>query len=305
MHELIELGLARETHGPRCISYVLEDDSLFNLSEYKIVRNQETKKFLDSAKSRYNGKLKLTYFIEDCVSLKSLTPTIESYTFVSVVANLLGSVLEVMKNGYLEVTDLVLDMNRIFVDPNSMEVKLIYLPINMPANRGTTTLRFSPMEDIRSNLVKLIFSTPNILSSRTKELCDWLSDSSKTIEDIYANLRIVRPVHGTSISTTQNVTMTLTAINTPERIEFRINKPVFSIGRNAGENDGHIGFNPAISGMHCKIYKTQAGFEVEDCSRNGTFVNKTKIQSGKRAKLKNGDILRLANSDFSVSITEG
>ena len=51
MHELIERGLAIEVHGPQCMSYILEDESLFNLSEYKIIHNQGTEKFLDSTKS--------------------------------------------------------------------------------------------------------------------------------------------------------------------------------------------------------------------------------------------------------------
>ena len=57
MHELLERGLAIEVLGPQCVSYILEDESLFNLSEYKIIHNQGTEKFLDSTKSTYNGKI--------------------------------------------------------------------------------------------------------------------------------------------------------------------------------------------------------------------------------------------------------
>ena len=60
MHEWIEERKLLEVHGPQSLSYILEDDSLFNLSEYKILQNQDNDFFVDCAKLRYNGKIKLT-----------------------------------------------------------------------------------------------------------------------------------------------------------------------------------------------------------------------------------------------------
>lgn len=80
MHEWIEEGKLQEVHGTQSLSYILEDDGLFNLSEYKILHNQDHDFFVDCAKLRYNGKIKLTYFLDDYVSLKALLPTLEAYT---------------------------------------------------------------------------------------------------------------------------------------------------------------------------------------------------------------------------------
>ena len=37
-------------------------------------------------------------------------------------------------------------------------------------------------------------------------------------------------------------------------------------------------------------------------SANGTYVNKAKLQPNQSTPIKNGDVIRLANSDFQVSI---
>lgn len=308
MHELIERGLAKEVHGPQCISYILEDDSLFNLSEYKIIHNQGTEKFLESVKSTYNGKIKLTYFLDEHVSLKSLAGAIEVYPFVSVLANALTSVLEVNGNGYLDLCDLMLDLNRIFVNPTSLDVKLIYLPINSQLNRGTSLLANSPVDELRAGLVRLISSTPALQSAKTREISAWLSDSSMSLADICARIRMEMPGQQKKmlpVNIAKNSVLVIRSTNPRDFAEFRINSDSFVIGRNPNEADGYIGFNPAISSRHCIIYKTQFDYEIEDISKNGTYINNIRINSGVRSKLKDGDVLRLANSNFSVSIVEG
>lgn len=304
MHELIEKGLVTEIRGPQSISYVLEEDGLFNLSEYKIIHNQQTTAFVDFAKYTYNGKDKLTYFTEEYVSLKSIVSSIEVYPFVSIVANILGCINDTVHNGYLDAAALNLEFNRIFVNPNTLDVKLIYLPVNGRHSGGTVVKNTSALEELRTNLVKLIYSTPSLISPKTREICGWLSDGLMSLDDVHSRIR----TGGTQGSKRTRVDkiLVLSALNTSAKYELAVNKASYTIGRNAAEVDGHIGFNPAVSGIHCKIKKSGACFTVEDLnSRNGTFVNKVKVAAGNSAMLKEGDILRISNTDFKVSIREG
>lgn len=308
MHELIERGLAIEVRGPQCMSYILEDESLFNLSEYKIIHNQGTEKFLDSTKSTYNGKVKLTYFLDEYVSLQSIAGAVEVYPFIGVLANTIGSILEISGNGYLDLSDLVLTLNRIYVNPTTLDVKLIYLPVNTPPNSGTSLLMNSPIDELRSGLVKLISSTPGLMSSRTREIASWLSDSSMSLEAIYTAMRVNNDPIRKPDNKQKNYVLVIKNLTPHDRTEFKIsqnNGTSFVIGRNAVEVDGYIGTNPAISGKHCIIYGTTSGFEIEDISKNGTFINNARLTPGKRIRLNDMDSLRLANSNFSVSITEG
>ena len=67
--------------------------------------------------------------------------------------------------------------------------------------------------------------------------------------------------------------------------------------------DGTISYNRMISRAHCRINKDGSLVTITDLqSSNGTYVNQTKLQPNQPCQLQNGDIIRLANSDFQVSI---
>ena len=51
-----------------------------------------------------------------------------------------------------------------------------------------------------------------------------------------------------------------------------------------------------ISRLHCTLIEKDSAFEVTDQgSSNGTFLNGTRLKSGDRLRLKDGDILELAH----------
>lgn len=312
MHEWIEEGKLQEVHGTQSLSYILEDDGLFNLSEYKILHNQDHDFFVDCAKLRYNGKIKLTYFLDDYVSLKALLPTLEAYTFVTVLANLLGSIVEIVHNGYLDVADLNLAFNRIYVDPASLTVRLIYVPLNGERTSGTVLLTAPVTDRFRSELRKLIQSAPGLSGDRLRPVCDWLEDKTLSLEEVYKNVRTMSPggasgggdsPAGRGGRTRRRVT--LTALNAPDALTVEINKPEFRLGRSKTETDCCLLFNAAIGRVHCRIFNSNGVVAVEDAdSKNGTFVNKVRLKPHERKTLHDRDVLRLANSDFSVRIED-
>lgn len=66
-------------------------------------------------------------------------------------------------------------------------------------------------------------------------------------------------------------------------------------------NDGVISFNKMISRVHCKITVNGNQYWITDLqSANGTFVNHARLQPNQSTPLKNGDLVKLANSDFQV-----
>ena len=74
------------------------------------------------------------------------------------------------------------------------------------------------------------------------------------------------------------------------------------IGKHA-DMDGVIKFNNAVSRRHCMIEAAEGRFTITDLqSANGTFVNKQRLSSGTPAAIGEGDVIRLANTDFKVSI---
>ena len=93
------------------------------------------------------------------------------------------------------------------------------------------------------------------------------------------------------------------AMNAPTRVEIVVNKDVFVIGKKPELCDGVINFNKMISRSHCRINKNGNQYTITDLqSANGTYVNRVRLQPNQPYQINSGDLVRLANSDFQVSI---
>lgn len=87
-----------------------------------------------------------------------------------------------------------------------------------------------------------------------------------------------------------------------EEEKHLINKDIFVIGRLVGEVD-LIAQNRAIGKMHCEIHKEgPTYFVIDNNSKNGTFVNGTRINAGNKYEIKDQDELKLANSIYKFVI---
>ena len=83
-----------------------------------------------------------------------------------------------------------------------------------------------------------------------------------------------------------------------------VTKDSFVIGKNAAVVDGVVSFNKMISRVHCRITKENMQYMITDLkSANGTYVNRVRLTPEQPHQIKNGDIIRLANSDFQVVIS--
>lgn len=93
----------------------------------------------------------------------------------------------------------------------------------------------------------------------------------------------------------------LTRIKTGEKIS--INKPVFRIGKEKSYVDYFIADNTAISRSHLNIYTENGEYFIEDTnSTNHTYLNGALINSNIKVKITSGDMVRLANEDFTFSV---
>ena len=97
--------------------------------------------------------------------------------------------------------------------------------------------------------------------------------------------------------------MQLVSLNAPNKITLSVDKSEYVIGKKADAVDGILSFNKMISRIHCKIIQRDGQFFIEDLrSANGTYVNYEKLNPHSPRLLKNGDRIRLANSDFEAMI---
>ena len=78
-----------------------------------------------------------------------------------------------------------------------------------------------------------------------------------------------------------------------------VNRPVFRIGKEAGQVDYCITDNPAVSRSHAQILFRDGGYFVEDLqSTNKTYLNGCAVIPGEKCPLEDGARMRLGNEEF-------
>lgn len=302
MNRLIENNYVTEMKFGTNFAYVLNDNNSFLPTEYKVLQGQSDSCFLRCMKMYLNGNIQLFYITESNVSFLSLLSTVNADSFLTIVSNLFGNILEAKINGFLSCRNIDISLDHIFVDPSTLKVKLVYVPIRNTIYNDDSTFE----NEIRTILIKLISESVNLSAPSVMYLSSNLQNGSISLENIYRTLngKSVRPVEDLSINKKENVQpkgLKLVTMNSQNRMELLVNKPEFVIGKKASAVDGVVSFNKMISRVHCKITHVNSQYFIEDLqSANGTYVNNKKLQPNQKQAIINGDIVRLANSDFQV-----
>lgn len=304
MNILVENKYIYEMDYGTSFSYILSDNSAFLSTEYKVLQSQANGCFIRCMKMLFNGNVQLCYITDGYKPFSSLISTLDAENFMTIVANLLFDIIEVKSNGFLSCRNIDTSFDRIYIDPTTYKVKLVYLPLSKRIYNDDSTFE----NEIRTGLVKLISGISMLYSPRTMQLSADLSNGILTIEDLYARIKggksIIdgNPIDDKPIETSSGL-LRIIAMNIPNHVEITVNKDEFVIGKKPETCDGVLSFNNMISRTHCKICKSGNQYTVTDLkSANGTYVNKVKLQPNLPYPIKNGDILRLANSDFQVTI---
>ena len=300
MNLLIENGVLEEIECGTNFAYVLKDNSFFLSTEYKVLQSQSNGVFAQCMKMLYNGKLELYYLVNGLKPLSLMLPSIDADHFATVVKSLLQGVINVKNNGFLSCNNIDGSFEHIYVDPNTFQVRLVYVPINQHEHIDSSAFENA----LRTDLIRTVSETSTLSSPKMEQLVSDLQNGILSIEQICSKMG------GKDIPVTtpggktppEGGVMKLIAMNAPTRVEFQITKPEYMIGKK-DINDGIVSFNKMVSRIHCKITQNDKQYSICDLnSANGTYLNGLKLQPNQAFPLENGDIVRLANSDFQVVI---
>ena len=158
-------------------------------------------------------------------------------------------------------------------------------------------------------MIKLIQNLHSISSPKTMQLAMDLSNGKLSLEDIYSRNKssavseTKESYQRVPVIPQRDKRVKLIATNASIPFEIVVTKDEFTIGKKQELVDGAITFNKMISRAHCKIVRQGEQFVIVDlASVNGTYVNGPRIQAGQPYPIKNGDLIRLANSEFQVII---
>ena len=82
-----------------------------------------------------------------------------------------------------------------------------------------------------------------------------------------------------------------------------INKPIFRLGRDADFNDYAVTENKYVGHSHCHLISRDGEFfNVDDNSKNHTYVNGEQIPSGREIKLTHGTTACVADEEFEFRL---
>ena len=303
MNSLIENGYIKELECGTNFSYILENSSTFLSTEYKVLQSRSDSCFVKCMKMMYNGKFQLYYLTKGLKSFASMIPSLDPESLMIIVFNMFSDIIDVKNNGFLSCQNIDIAFEHIYVDPSTYKVFLVYLPLSYHIYDEYSSFE----NEIRTGLIKLISEITTLSSAKTIQLSADLSNGIYGIEDICSHIKgktIPREKKvDTPSDTGKSGSLHIVAMNAPMHFEIKVAKDNFVIGKKADTCDGVIGFNKMISRSHCKINQSGNQFTVNDLqSANGTYVNKVRLQPNQPFPIKDGDIIRLANSDFQVRI---
>ena len=308
MNRLIEKGVINELNSGNNFEYVTSSLATFVETDYKVLQSQSNDVFIKCMKINRNGKVAFCYLANEYRTVASLKTAISCESAIELAVNLLECINKVKTNGFLSVSSIVLDEDKIFVDGNTMKVRLVYIPINEKIYDSNADFE----EALRNTVHDILNSVVNDRNEKLEGMLSDVMDSSIPLDSIYQRGRAIVPERPKEeVSTTQQPTpagftgmlgsIKLVATNAPYPFEIKISEDDVLIGKKAELVDKVIDFNNAISRRHCRVIKQSGMFYIMDeGSANGTFVNNVKLEQGSRQMIKQGDVIRLANSDFRV-----
>lgn len=303
MNTLIETGLITEQECGNNFSYVLNEDSMFSNTDYKILQSNDNGTFVKSMRIALNGKTQMFYLTGGLRSFGAMLPQLDVDKFITIVANIFHSVYEVKNNGFLKMRNIDVTMERIYIDPLTNKALLLYLPVSKGFYVDDTVFE----TEFRAAFAKIILGISTLASPKTMQLFSNLQNSSIPIEHVFDNIISLTSDdidEEDDDSVEQKITsLKLISMNAPEKIVLNVDTTPYTIGRSAKHANGVIKDNKMIGRAHCKVTKTKEDYFLEDLdSANGTSINRVRLLPGSQKKIKKGDIIRIANYDFKVLI---
>lgn len=304
MYTLKDNGVLKEIECGNNFEYMLVNNMHFEETVYKVLQSQTNGIFIQCMKMTRNGKLALYYVTDDYRPMSSMFVDLTPDILIAVVVNLFADIIEVRNNGFLACQSIDLSWDKIFVEQNTLKVKLVYLPVNVKAFDSYAQFE----SELRSSIVKLIHKGITDLSERLELFVQDLCNGSLTLEEVYNKSRSngMPSIHpqrsnSTPLQPSPAGSVKLVAMNAPQYFELVIDQENMLLGKKAELVDGVIAFNKMISRKHCRIIKRNGKFYISDVgSANGTYVNHVRVMQGQLCQINRGDIIRLADSDFQV-----
>lgn len=323
MNTLREKEVIDEINCGNNFGYVLKDNNYFVNIDYKVLQSQSNDFFLKCMKMTHNGNIEFYYVTDEYVPISNIINGVPADTLMNILLNLIGAVIEVRNNGFLSFQNIDMEWHRVYVDMNTLKVKLAYVPVNYTLYNNYPEFE----NDLRSEMIKLVNSvSARGTSSEKFEKFVWgLSNGKMTLVDIYNQLKnggaqpsYIQPVDPPDSDPGPELDpnlwgiplppleppksfLSLVLINGMQPVTITLSRECTVIGKKREMVDECITFNNMISRKHCSIVRQgDKYFITDEASSNGTFVNGSRLVPKQYYQINRGDVIRMADSDFQL-----
>ena len=113
----------------RNLIIALSGEENFSLTGYKVLMNRGGEGFVECRKVLLNGKPHFWYDIAAYESFGKLMPGLKQGQPGVILHNMAGIICRTETNGFLDIGNILMNPSDIFVDPDTLDVYLIYLPV--------------------------------------------------------------------------------------------------------------------------------------------------------------------------------
>ena len=271
------------------LSFILDKQSEFYTTGYRILKKQEDKGLLSCEKLLFNGHIKLLYPINKLVSLDY---DVFSWDIEQTKANVL-TIISILNNladnGFLQPETIYPELEYMYIDKQSGQIFLIALPVNMTIEHKEQREWFA---SIKKSLMSLIGLSKGRNDEALMELKNDVIRTASSLEELCKN--VSRPEKAAK-------RLSLVLMGAARAFQLNIDKDEFVIGKLKDSVDGLIDFTPTISRRHCQVIRQNGSFFIKDLdSANHTYINGVMIPSGKPVPINAKDRVRLAELEFLV-----
>jgi hypothetical protein len=291
----------------RCVRYLLNRPEDFSNIEYKVLMSQKEQGFLECFKVTCNGNPQLIYDVTNYKPLSLLAARLSSEEFFRIISELYKTAEFINNSGFMKNDHVVLSTDRIYVEPVTKKVYLIYLPVNIVSEEKAEGIEAA----IKKIILNIILNHNNLYDNNIQELYNDIKAKDLSLDII--NMKIQNgeynkteqiPDNPPESNSYNSKRMTLISNNSPEPIIMRIDMDEFLIGKKVSNVYGLIRNYPTISREHCKITYRSGHYYITDLnSANGTYINEKRIPGNVECPLNRKDKLRLANLVFDIQET--
>lgn len=286
-----------------------EGDTVHRLALKKLI-NIDDDSIIPVSAFHMNGNIRLLYSIEGLRSLSLLKNQLGADKIIGLLHDF-GSVLKSLEGDAFITREMIdLSLDNLYFDPENGRLKVCIVPVMNPDQEAGAFAWNKKLFDILVGVFeKILDHQPSEADIPLYGLLHELYKSRESetsvkficLEKVLEELKKQIPGSGNSDS----------YVSDDQLIEIRYKgelgvfsfyalKNYFIIGKEDG-CDGCIKSNGAISRRHCALERVDGLLYVSDLgSLNHTYVNGRMLESGEKTKVKDHDILRIADMDFEI-----